>query len=271
MLRTLCFTAVAAAALFAVALASAQTQAEKARIPIMVVGIAHFTAKNDVYNSHFRDLRSRDSQRQIVGIVRRLAAFHPTKVLIEEPYGDSKYEKQYREYLRGAFVLGSNEIYQIDFRLAAASKNPAVYPIDARGFPFGYDGVQRFASAHGQQGILAAAAAEIHPLIARSGALERSGKLLDLLRYINTPAAIDASAAAYTYLDRIGAGKTQPGADLVSYWYSRNLHIFANIRQSVRPGDRVVVVMGQGHAYMLRELIAISPDMQFVDPETYLR
>ena len=38
-------------------------------------------------------------QAQISDVVDRLARFHPTKVLIEEPFGNPKYQIQYSRYL----------------------------------------------------------------------------------------------------------------------------------------------------------------------------
>ena len=45
---------------------------------------------------------------------------------------------------------------------------------------------------------------------------------------------------------------------------------FSNLPSVVRPGDRVVVLMGQGHAYLLREFVRLNPNLVDVDPLQYL-
>ncbi|MGH8377613.1 MAG: DUF5694 domain-containing protein [Gammaproteobacteria bacterium] len=243
------------------------------RIPVMIVGLSHFVAHADLHNSKFVDVMSPEHQKQIEQVVRDLARFKPTKVMIEQPYGDAKIVQQYQEYLNGTYKLGANEVYQIGFRLATLSGNKSIYPIDTNtDFPFDYDGLVASAKLHNQTAILAASEAHIVPLLKRSDYLEQHGTILELLRYINTPEALDMNASLYMYMDRVGGGKDYAGADLVAYWYARNLHIYANIMRSVdSPGDRVVVLMGQGHVPQLKEYMRLSPDLELVDPELYLK
>ncbi|HVA32621.1 MAG TPA: DUF5694 domain-containing protein [Candidatus Baltobacteraceae bacterium] len=240
----------------------------------MIVGVAHLVAKADLHNSTWgQDALGPAMQAQIKLVVARLAAFRPTKVMIEADPGKPVYVERYKAYLAGRYSLGPNEDDQFGYRLAAMAKNPTIYPIDTHAnFPFHYDAVQASARRNSQTAILAAADAHIASLVATSSALEKQNRLLDVLRYINTPASLDVNASWYTYVDRIGnAGSDYAGANLVSYWYARNLHIFANIMHVVIPGDRVVIFIGQGHAAILRPLVILSPDLRFVSPLSYLR
>ena len=61
------------------------------------------------------------------------------------------------------------------------------------------------------------------------------------------------------------------GAAYVAQWYTRNCYIFSNVLSVIRPGDRVVLMMGQGHEYLLREFVRFNPNLQDVDPLDYLR
>lgn len=243
------------------------------RIPVMIVGLSHFASHEDLHNSKLADIMSPEHQREIREIVRNLARFHPTKVMIEQPYGDAKIVRQYRRYLKGRFMLGTNEVYQLGFRLAAISGNKSIYPIDTNtDFPFDFDGVKASAARHGQTAILSAAEAHVSQLIQRTNELEQHGTIGDLLHYLNTPAALDANASWYMYVDRIGSGKDYAGADLVAYWYARNLYIYANVMRSIdSPHDRALILLGAGHAAQLREYLRLSPDLELVDPEPYLK
>lgn len=242
---------------------------------IMIVGVAHFVSKHDAHNSNFDDMLSPERQKQIQDVLNHLAKFKPTKVMIEQASGRTEITDRYQQYLKGNYVLGANEIYQLGFRLAATANNPTIYlvdsPDDEKAFPFDYSGLLAAEKQYGQK---YTAAAEEHwkPFLQRQDDLEQHGTVLDLLRYLNTREALEYNASWYMYADRIGTAQDYKAVETVSNWYGRNLDIFANIVHSMdSPDDRVVVIIGQGHAYQLRNYVQLSPDLQFVDPENYLK
>ena len=61
-----------------------------------------------------------------------------------------------------------------------------------------------------------------------------------------------------------------PGADLLTAWYKRNAYICANIVQLAKPGDRVVVFYGSGHAFLLRQCVSGIPGFKLVEANDYL-
>jgi len=259
-------------AVVAFAMAGAAANAAE-RAQVMVLGVAHLEARHDVHNSVFQDSPlSPKRQAQIAAVVAQLARFHPTKVLIEAPMGDAVYAKRYREYLAGHFALPANEIYQFGFRLAARSGDTSIYPIDTFGPTFIDE-----SSPSGKR-ITAYLMSHFNDVrdpvsdayIKRSDELERNGTYLDLMRYLNTDAAIRANASWYSVMAGMGREADDAGAAYVAQWYMRNCFIFSNIASVVRPGDRVVVMMGQGHEYLLREFVRLNPSMTDVDPLDYL-
>ena len=243
------------------------------RPQVMVVGVAHLEAKDDLHNSTWgSSVFSPDMQQQIARIVDGLAKFKPTKVMIEARADNPVYVQRYEAYHHGHYRLGPNEDDQFGYRLAGRLGLTTVYAIDStRSFPFDYDGVQAAAARDGQNSILAQANAQLADLVQRSNGLERAGNLIGLMRYLNTSEALKANAGWYLYLDLIGNGSSDDvGQSLTSNWYARNLQIFANIARDLRSGDRVVVFIGQGHAAMLRPMIDRAPFLTDVDPELYL-
>ena len=92
-----------------------------------------------------------------------------------------------------------------------------------------------------------------------------------MLRYINTDAAIRANASVYSVLVGMGREADDAGSAYVSQWYTRNCYIFSNILSVIRPGDRVVVIIGQGHEYLLREFVQLNPNLVLVDSLNYLK
>jgi hypothetical protein len=241
---------------------------------LLILGIAHLEARRDVYNSVFTDdPLSPKRQAQINVVIEHLARFHPTKVLIEATYGDEIWNERYHEYLAGKFKLAANEVYQFGFKLAARAGDSSIYPIDT----FGPTIVDENSPAGKriEAYVIANFKSVKDPTFdayhARDDALERDGTYLDLLRFLNTDAAIRASASWYPMFAGIGRGTDDAGASYVAQWYTRNVYIFSNIQSLIRPGDRVVVIMGQGHKYMLSQLAQLDPDIEYVDVLDYLR
>jgi len=90
----------------------------------------------------------------------------------------------------------------------------------------------------------------------------------EILQEANTP----GSDFPYLALLAIGKDKEYPGADTVSQWYHRNLLIATNItRLSQGPGERILVVIGAGHAKLLREFLSEVPGIEVVDCMRYLK
>ncbi len=69
----------------------------------------------------------------------------------------------------------------------------------------------------------------------------------------------------------IGRGADDAGASYVAQWYTRNVYIFSNILGVLRPGDRAVLIMGQGHKYLLSQLAELDPNGEYVHALDYLR
>jgi hypothetical protein len=253
-------------------MARPQSGTETARV--MIVGVSHLVAQRDVHNAVFEDSPlSPKRQTEVAAIIDRLARFRPTKVLIEEDVGDTAVTAQYRRYRAGQFTLLANEIYQFGFKLAARVGNKDIYPIDSDG-PILIDD----ASDTGKRQVevlktrfAGVSTPSFATYLARSDSLERHGTYLELLRYLNTDAAIRANASLYSVFDTVGRQTYNAGSAYVSQWYGRNCYIFANMLSVIAPGDRVVLFIGQGHEYLLRELVRLSPTLTSIDPLAYLR
>jgi len=267
--KPLCALILSLAALAAAGQASA---AAAPRIQILLVGVDHLGKKHDVHNSPNIDPLTPAHQAEIKEIIEDIARFKPTKVMVERDYQDAKTLAEYQQYLQGKFTLGPNEVYQYGFRLAALAHDPAIYCIDTiQDFPFDYEGMTASAAKHGQQAVLDASEAELAPYLAKLDDLTLHGTVGDVLRYLNRPEVLAMNGDYYAYIARGGADKDYAGADLVSTWYARNVHIYANMLRQLAPGDRVVVFIGAGHTPSLRWLIQQSPDLELVDTESYLK
>jgi hypothetical protein len=205
-------------------------------------------------------------------VVNQLAAFHPTHVAVERLASDqAALDERYTQYRAGKYALGRSEQEQIGMRLAAKLGLPRVDAVDWNGNPPGpeasYDW-DAWGKAHDFSNQLAVIADPARIPFHALGTQSVNAWLLDF----NRPEALAASHRQYFEIARIGKGDDQPGAAWVGTWYARNLRIFNNLMNiASKPDDRVVVIYGAGHAYLLRQLARESGAFQLVDVDQVLK
>jgi hypothetical protein len=256
--------------LFAFTPAAAQTprSAEPARV--MVVGTYHFANPGlDMVQVEVDDVLSDRRQAEILRLVEALAAFRPTKIAVEQvPATADRLDSLLRAYRAGMHELSRNEVEQVGFRLAAQLNHERLYPIDHRGdFPIG--AVMEYAAAH-DPAFLGFLQQEIGRLTNEENRRQRELTIGQILRLNNDPQELAAGHGNYLRFARVGAGDTYVGAELLSKWYDRNIRIHANLQRIAEPGDRILVIIGSGHAPILRDLITFDPEMSLVEAVSYL-
>jgi hypothetical protein len=189
---------------------------------------------------------------------------------LEQTSGSSDLEQHYQDYLHDHWTLEASENYQIGFRLAKQLRLPRIYLIQVDA-PLNFDAVDAYAKAHDQTYLVDASRQLTERLISRATEIQSKGTVLDVYRYFNSEAAIRLNDSSYTYLCRIGDDDNFVGADLVSGWHQRNLRMSAKLSRLTGPGERILVLYGQAHAYLLRDFIRQAPDMKLVGAESLLR
>ncbi|HYV68427.1 MAG TPA: DUF5694 domain-containing protein, partial [Myxococcales bacterium] len=237
-------------------------------VKVIVVGTFHMSNPgHDIHNMKVDDVLAAKRQAEIADVTDRLAAFKPTKVMAEWPA--ELVAERYPKYVAGTLPPSRNEVVQLGFRLARSAGAQGMYGIDVDGdFPF--EAVQTFAKAHGQEALLQswldAGGREVKALTE----MLASHSIGATLRSMNDPARTAADHGFYREMLRIGAGEQQPGVDLVIAWYKRNFRICANLIQLAKPGDRIIVFYGAGHAFLLRECAQQTPGLELVEANQYL-
>ena len=237
-----------------------------APIAVMIVGGFHMTGGHDMHNVVVDDVLAPNRQAEIQAVVNGIAKFKPTAVDVEwdAPYVPPKYA----DYLAGKLDSSHNEVVQLGFRLARQQSIP-VYGIDVDG-DFPSEPVESYAKAHGETAILNSANADIQNMVDTISKTLKDGTISDTLRYLNEPSRIARDNDFYRNMVRVGGGAEQPGADLLAAWYKRNAYICANLVQRAKPGDRIVVFYGSGHAFFLRQCVTEMPGFKLVEANDYL-
>jgi hypothetical protein len=89
-------------------------------------------------------------------------------------------------------------------------------------------------------------------------------------RRFNTPEYRRKDQRAYYEIASFGNQASNPGAAWVGAWYARNLRILDNLRAVAKRGDRVFVIYGAGHGFLLDQQARESGAFRVVDTLAYL-
>jgi Family of unknown function (DUF5694) len=269
MIRSLAVSLIALVAFAPSALASPPAEPP---IQVMVLGVYHFdNPGRDIHNAKVDDVTTPRRQAELADVATRLAGFKPTRIALEAQVDapDLTYAK-YRAFKPADLSKNRDERVQLGFRVAQRAGLADVYGIDADG-DFPYDKVQAFAErTSAGKARFAALDQQVGDTVRELNALQKTQSVAALLARFNEPAQIRTMHAFYNALLAFGDTASQPGAELDAAWYLRNARIFARLTQIAKPGDRVIVVFGAGHAYWLRHFVETTPGFELVEPDRYL-
>lgn len=254
---------------------SALVWAQPSKTEVLTLGTFHFNFPNlDVAQTAKEeqiDVMDPLYQKEIMGIVEKIAAFRPTIIVIErQPSGQGKTDSLYNSYLKGQYQLRRNEEEQIGFRLARLLRIKKLYCVDEwgsfnerlHGIVFGKDSLEaaRFETYYGSN-------PDSSRVIQRSPVFKTQGILAEL-RLLNDEENIRKSLGAYL----LGPFKYESkegdftGVDFeTGRWFNRNLKIFRNIQRiNAGPTDRILVIFGAGHLNLLNYFFDCSPEFRRV-------
>jgi hypothetical protein len=252
--------------------------AEPAPVEVMVLGAYHFdNPGRDLNNVEADDVTTPKRQAELEALAEALAAFRPTKVMVESRSSSPDLmDERYAAFQPAALASERNETVQIGYRLAHRLRLGKVHAIDEQPgpgepdyFPFGK--VAEFAAANGLQGRIDALMAKGAAITGATQDKMARASIAELLIDHNDPQGAASRIDLYYELLAIGDAERQPGAELNAMWYMRNAKIFAKLINVAEPGDRILVVYGSGHNYWLRHFASSTPGFRSVDPLPYLK
>lgn len=244
--------------------------AEEAKPAFLFLGSYHMNNHNrDMFNLEASDVATPARQREILDVVHALEAYRPTRIMVERDTADqAEIDLQLQETCSCKREASREEYEQIGFRLACRMRIPVVAinynelgPIqDPKKIDFSV------ADPKDLERINALGKADTTAL----QQLERTESIGNILKYLNSDAKTREIGSRYYLLARLASPSERVGANWVQYWYGRNLAIFNNIVANTSPTDRVLVIYGSGHGYILRRMAEESLLFDVVNTETYL-
>lgn len=244
----------------------------KERAKVLVVGTFHFNYPGlDAYKTGEDDkidVLKEPKRSEVSELVAYIKQFNPTKIAIEARPAWEANEKL-RAYKEGAYRDHRDERYQIGMRIANDLGIDTLYSLDVDPMSNEVDQLDKAYAERLWKGYdfqsddpYTDYMADWH---AANDQMIKEMNLLDYFKVMNSPESHQYSYGAYL----IGDFKLddQRGADILSFWwYNRNVRIFRKLQTiTENPEDRILMLFGNGHAAVLRQLIEASPEYEFIE------
>ena len=241
---------------------------------LLIIGTFHFHNPGaDLAKMADFDVMSPKSQAELEALTAKIAVFGPKKVFVEWPQAEqaeldelySQYRSgRYEAYIRGKYTKPGqlnyylrNEIIQLGFRAARKANLARVHALDYNQTSFPYDSVQHAMKSAGQTALQQRVDDLIKGFETDFNRKAQTFTLRQLLLDFNTPQSLTANKSLYLNLfNRAGGPADFAGPYLVSEWYRRNVYMYSILQKTVEPtDDRVLVLVGAGHAAMMRDFV----------------
>ncbi len=241
---------------------------------VLLLGTFHFDYPNlDVHktdSSRMVDVLSDRRQREIRQLLDAVAAFRPDRIYIEMST-QRRADSLYKAYLEGRYTLGRDEIDQLALRLAKELQLQQVYAVDASSFADEhykrYPLIDSMWNSRAQVDPFRDAVMDrrYKRFYDAGDSLEMENTMLETFLLMADPRNLRRMYGAYL----TGGFNTRDnsGPDILAmWWYDRNLRIFNNIlKTKPAPGDRIMVLFGNGHIPILRHCFESSPEFELVE------
>ena len=250
-------------------------------IRVHLLGTFHFSQASGY------EILSPEVQAEIEELCGRIAETDSDCVFLEaQPdfEDENRIQERYETYLAGEAQLGRNEIGQVGFRSARKLGLDRIHLCDHPGsWGFVYGEALAYAESTGDVArLLGDHPRGVTSIESRTDetALQAELGLLDYLRWLNHPEVQRSSHAGYvTNYPSVGSTNWTDGDDesvligarVLADWYQRNIFIYSKILQQLSYGeDAILVLIGNDHVPILRELFLANPNFEVVPAAAWL-
>lgn len=243
------------------------------KVKVMVVGTYHFDQEKE------RNELSEENQKQIDNIIGAVSEFKPTKVIVEmRPEFKARYNQMYGKYKAGQLSIDTlaNEIFQLGFKTAYKMNHDSIYFFDNQpdfigsleGFTF--EGFAQYADS-ADAGFYDIYKTLIIENFEYNEKLLKSQTLYDEIKLRNSPQMQTFNIERmHAFEIRAGIDDNWIGADWLGRWYQRNIRMMAHLLKIYEPDDRLLIVVGDNHKWVLEQLMNNTPDFEVVSSFEYL-
>jgi hypothetical protein len=238
---------------------------------IAFLGTIHFAGSSDMAGIKTGDIETPKRQEEIKALTDALALYKPTKIILEYPYGNTKLDSLYQQYLIKKHTLNVNEQQQIGFRLAAQLGHKHIYPADFKmNLPF--DELTTYLESAGEMDDFQTMMNNIIIVMGELQKVYTDSSLKEVFVYMNQTKFDNLNKNLYLeYINKMGSEKNAVGTEVTATWWHRNFRIMFNIDKITEPGDRVLVIFGQGHTAIFKDFYKTRDDYYYQEILDYLK
>lgn len=246
-----------------------------AKTKVLVVGSFHFDYPNQdahkTEKSDQVDVLEPKTAAEVTELINYIKKFKPTKIAIEA-WPDWKANEKLKEYKDGKHRDQRDERYQLAMRIATELKINELHSIDANSVLDGF--IEKFGKTDSlyfknmlkdYDFLNDDRISQQYNTFIKNTEPKNFKSLLEMFKYMNSKEYHQYEYGAYLTGDF--KLREHDGADLLAlYWYNRNLRMFRKIQSiPTTSEDRILVIAGNGHATVFRQLFTISPEYDYVE------
>ncbi len=239
---------------------------------ITFLGTFHFAGSSDVAGIKTGDIETPKRQEEIQALTDALELFKPTKIILEYPFGNPKLDSLYQKYLSKNHTLAISELQQVGFRLAGKLGHKHIYPADFK-MDLPFDELTTYIESNSDE--MDKFQAMMNNIMTVTGELQEvytNSSLKEVFVYMNQRKFDDLNKNLYLeYINKIGAESDAIGTKVTATWWHRNFKIMHNIDKITEPGDRVLVIFGQGHTAIFKDFYKSRGDYHYQEILDYLK
>ncbi|ANF50944.1 hypothetical protein A0O34_10625 [Chryseobacterium glaciei] len=242
---------------------------------VLIVGSFHFDYPNlDAHKTEKSDqvdVLAPKTAKEVTELVEYIKKFKPTKIAIEA-WPKWNANQKLKEYNEGKHRDKRDERYQLAMRIANELRINELFSIDAASVlddlekRYGkqdsayFNGISQDYDFQSNDAI-----SNQYTTFFKSSEPKNFKSILESFKYMNSKEFHQYEYGAYLTGDF--KLRDHDGADMLSlYWYNRNLRMFRNIQNIPHNNeDRILVIAGNGHASVLRQLFTSSPEFDYVE------
>lgn len=251
--------------------------AQTKQAELLLIGTFHFHNPGaDLAKMKTFDVMTPKVQAELEIITNKISQFAPDKIFVEWSSDDQAgLDELYTQYLGGKYeeyikakypapkrsdFFLKNEIIQLAFRAGKKAELTKIYALDYNKTSFPYDSVMKAMKEAHQETLIKGIEGDLKAVETNFNKKVETSTLTQILLDFNTKEDLKTNKAFYIdRLNRAGATSNFAGPYLVSEWYRRNLYMYSLVQKSVEASDdKVMVLVGAGHAAMMKEFIELD-------------
>lgn len=251
-------------------MASAQTKKKQ----ILLVGTFHYANPGrDVAQVNSFDIMSEKSQKELEIMSDKIKKFGPDKIFVEWEFNEqADLDKFYNKSADSLFKTNKNEITQLALRTAKKLNHKKLYGMNLyTSFP--YDSLMMSMEKANQKDLMKRNEESKKRNEKDHNERITKSSLQELMLHYNKKQTENRNIQWYLGIaNRAGNPDDFTGASLVSNWYKRNLYMYSLIQKLTEStDDKIMVLVGAGHAALIREFIEHDPTFEIVELSTVLK